>query len=604
MNKINYLDSKRLSRALIAGIRAVIARQDYLNDINVYPVPDRDTGTNLALTLNAIIERIYATHDTTIHSLLASAADAAIEGSRGNSGAIFAQFFVGLSLGAQSIDQEFTTSNFVVAIASAVNHAHKALSEPKEGTILTVMRDFSEAITAYQISQESTGFIRLLASGIERSEKSLANTVNQLKECRKANVVDAGAQGFVDFLHGIADFISTGSIKDLAYTPQDTASDEHVHDISHSIDEKYRYCTECLIHGDDIDQHLLREKLDPLGNSLIIAGTSTKTKIHIHTNDPGHLFDVCRQHGTLQGEKADDMIQQQHSTLKRHQGVVILTDSAADFPEGVIMDLNIHVVPLLITIGKQSYIDKISISPNEFHQAYRQSSHAATTSQPSLGDFKRQYEYLTSHYQSIIALHLPKHGSGTMNTSISAAKMVIKNNEVTVIDTKSVSGGQGLIVQYAAKAAQLGYKHDDIVKMTNLMITKTKQYAFVSDLSYAVRGGRIPQYKKIILDFFKATPIIAFDKNGRPYTFKIIRNNPNKLQKLANHIIKKLDDKKQYLIIIEHCDNVSDAETLLQLFKNSSVNIKQSHIVEASAALGVHAGPGALGVATQEYTEL
>ena len=94
MNKINYLDGKRLSRALIAGIRAVIARQDYLNDINVYPVPDRDTGTNLALTLNAIIERIYATHNTTIHSLLASAADAAIEGSRGNSGAIFAQFFV------------------------------------------------------------------------------------------------------------------------------------------------------------------------------------------------------------------------------------------------------------------------------------------------------------------------------------------------------------------------------------------------------------------------------------------------------------------------------------------------------------------------------
>lgn len=604
MNKINYLDGKRLSRALIAGIRAVIARQDYLNDINVYPVPDRDTGTNLALTLNAIIERIYATHETTIHSLLSSAADAAIEGSRGNSGAIFAQFFVGLSKGAQSIGQEFTTSNFVVAVASAVNHAHKALSEPKEGTILTVMRDFSEAITTHQISEESTGFIRLLAFGIEQSEKSLANTANQLKECRKANVVDAGAQGFVDFLHGIADFIATGSIKDLAYTPQETISDDHTHDISHSIDEKYRYCTECLIHGDRIDQHLLREKLDPLGNSLIIAGTSTKTKIHIHTNDPGHLFDVCRQHGTLKGEKADDMIQQQHSTLKRNRGVAILTDSAADFTDDTTNDVNIHIVPLLITIDSKSYIDKISITPNEFYRAYEQSPDRTKTSQPSLGDFKRQYEYLTSHYESIIALHIPQCSSGTMDTSLNAAKMLTKNNEVTVIDTRHVSAAQGMIVEYAAKAAQLGYDRDTITTMTLNIIKQTKQYAIISDLSYAVKGGRVAKYKQRILNLIKATPILGFSEQGKPILLTIVRNNSKKLIKFIKYINKNLENNSQYRIVIEHCNNIEGANTLLHLARETFTNVEKIDIVEVSPALGVHTGPGALGIATQVITEI
>src|SRR3990167_5906319 len=213
--KILYLDGTRLYRAIVAGIRQVISKQDYLNNINVFPVPDRDTGTNMALTLNAILESTYSFHDASIHALLDNVANAALNGARGNSGAILAQFFQGLSEGAKTVEENMSTKNFVAAIATAVNYAHKALSEPKEGTILTILRDFSDEITHQQLTNNELDFVDLLHSGIERANTSLQHTSNQLKELKKAGVVDAGAQGFVEFLNGIYRFVVNGSIKKL-----------------------------------------------------------------------------------------------------------------------------------------------------------------------------------------------------------------------------------------------------------------------------------------------------------------------------------------------------------------------------------------------------
>ena len=159
--KIVYLDGTRLYRAIVAGIRQVISKQEYLNSINVFPVPDRDTGTNMALTLNAILEGTYSYRSATIHELLDNVANSALNGARGNSGAILAQFFQGLSEGAKTVDRHMTTKNFVAAIATAVNFAHKALSQPKEGTILTILRDFSDEITHQQLANNELDFVDL-----------------------------------------------------------------------------------------------------------------------------------------------------------------------------------------------------------------------------------------------------------------------------------------------------------------------------------------------------------------------------------------------------------------------------------------------------------
>lgn len=214
-NKITYLDGIRLHRAIVAGIREVIARQDYLNKINVFPVPDRDTGTNLALTMNAIIEGTYTFYKPEINQLLEQVADSALNGARGNSGAIFAQFFQGFSEGAHDTHKQMTTRNFVSAIATGVNFAHRALSQPQEGTILTVMRDFSDELTRQQLTNDDIDFVTLFERGLKVAQTSLEKTTKQLKSLRKAGVVDAGAQGLVDFLNGIYQFMLNGAIDSL-----------------------------------------------------------------------------------------------------------------------------------------------------------------------------------------------------------------------------------------------------------------------------------------------------------------------------------------------------------------------------------------------------
>lgn len=603
--KIIYLDGTRFYRAIVAGIRQVISKQEYLNNINVFPVPDRDTGTNMALTLNAILEGTYASHSANINTLLDTVANAALNGARGNSGAILAQFFQGLSEGSSSIGEIMTTKNFVASINTAVNFAHKALSQPKEGTILTILRDFSDEITHHQLANHEVDFVDLLSFGIKRAEKSLQHTCQQLKELKQAGVVDAGAQGFVEFLNGIYQFILTGSIKQLEEELAEVSIIETNQDIPHVIDERFRYCTECLINKQGsrlINQDELRQTLDELGESLIVAGSSAKTKIHIHTNDPDKIFSVCRDYGEVSGEKADDMIRQQKSFVNRKNIVAILTDSAADLPAEITSQLNIHVVPLLINFGKKTYIDKVTITPDEFHQALKNKTIHPTTSQPSFGDFHRQYQYLATHFNAIIALHIPRLISGTLSASEKAAEKLKDKTQITVIDSYNVSAGLGLITLHAAEAALAGFSHDTIINMIKNIISKTELFAVITQLDYLVRGGRLPLKLKKIMDFFKLSPMATIDKEGRVKPHRLFFGRKNLSEKLYKFIRKKIHPGKKYRFAIVHTDCEGEANHLCQLLKLNKVNhIDKIFILPCCASLAVHAGPGGLGIAIQEY---
>jgi DegV family protein with EDD domain len=604
-SKIAYLDGVRLHRAFVAGIREVIGRQDYLNKINVFPVPDRDTGTNMALTLNAIIEGTYSFCKPEINHLLDQVADSALNGARGNSGAILAQFFLGFSEGAKSVDRKMTTKNFVSAITTAVNYAHRALSQPQEGTILTVMRDLSDEFTRQQLNNDDLDFVELFSAGLKAAQTSLDGTVQQLKHLRKAGVVDAGAQGFVDFLTGIYEFMINGSIKDLNESSLQTIDIEIPAEELHlEIDEKYQFCTECLIHGNNIDQNTLREKLEELGNSLIVAGSSKKTKIHIHVNDPSKVFEICSEQGRVTGQKADDMIHQQKSFNHREGSVAILTDSTADFPDGMIADLDVHVVPLVINFGNKTFLDKVSITATEFYHELRRNKIHPKTSQPSFGDFHRQYQYLDSHYNSIISIHVPRASSGTIMASERAAEKCTEDNKtkINVLDSGSFSAGQGLIVRYAAEAAKAGLSHEEIVQCIEDIRGKTKAYAAISDLSYAARGGRVSEKLKKIVDLLHLTPVLGIKDEGKMGAIWMLFGRNNIAKKLVKKLKKQHPINKTYRVVVMHTNNLKGAKALQQAIKNDYPNLDSIDIVDCGAALGAHAGPGAVGVALQTYT--
>lgn len=594
---ITYLDGPRLHRALVAGIQEVISRQDYLNRINVFPVPDRDTGTNMALTLNTIIEETSNNVSTSASTLLESVADAALNGARGNSGAILAQFFQGLSDGTQNIDR-MEPRDFANAVTCGVELSYKALSEPKEGTILTVLTGFLDGLTA-ALARGAEDFANLLEPAITTADKALAATAMTLKEMRKAKVVDAGAQGFMDMLHGILDFIKNGTVRgfyDNLRTPSIDEVDEHIHEFT---DLTHRFCTECLIKGSHIKHDELRAELNNHGNSLIVAGSERKTKVHIHANDPSLIFHICRQYGQTSGEKADDMVRQQQFINKEHAKVAIMTDSGADIPSELIDNLDIHIAPLMITFGTQSYLDKISMSSDQFYKELASNPEHPTTSQPRFSDFHRQYQFINSHYKSIISIHIPRAMSGTINNSEQAAKRIY-NSPVSIIDSLSASTGLGLVVIYAAECAKKGMTHNQILKAVEAIIPQTIFFAAFPNMECAVKGGRVSAGKKRLADTLRLIPVLQVTDTGKVTSAGIVPGRKQFTKKYAKFLLKKIDPTKSYRASIAHGDAETDAAELKALLQTSHPHIKECFVMPCGAALGVHAGPGALAVAFQE----
>ena len=594
MAKIAYIDGIRWHRALIAGANNVLSRQEYLNKINVFPVPDGDTGTNMAFTLTAIIESTMNKIHPNADQMLAYFADAALDGARGNSGVILAQFFQGLSDGSVGIEK-MTPEKFAIALEYGSKYARQALATPQEGTILTIITDFSNHIIKL-ISTNDYDFETLLQLGIKEAEKSLKNTPNLLPILKKSGVVDAGAQGFVDLLNGILHYINNGNLKDFDnVAPNKKININHQNNNVEFAKSKFRFCTECLVKGNKIDHKKIREALQEYGDSLVIAGSRTKTKLHIHTNNTLAVFNICKKFGILSGEKADDMWKQQ-KTKKTNSTIAIVTDSGADIPDEI--DLDIHIVPVRYNFGSNSYIDKISQSPKEFYHELETNSNHPQTSQPTPGDFRRQYQYLQSHYDSIISIHIPKNMSGTYQSALNASKYV-NNATISIKDGFSASVGLGLIVMKSAKLVNDGKSFNEINDKFNDIVTSTSLYVVVNDLNYIVKGGRLPKWVKNIADFFHFRPIMTTKTDGKMGAAGIIKGKNNLTKKLGKFILNKLDNNKSYDISIGHCNVLNNGEKLKSIIQNSHKNINDLYLIDMGCALGVHAGPGSLAIAIQ-----
>ncbi|HWP95163.1 MAG TPA: DegV family protein [Gammaproteobacteria bacterium] len=598
--RVAYLDGARLRRGLMAGIHRVISRQDYLNRINVFPVPDGDTGTNIAFTLNSILAGMAQSVERHVGRLLAAVADAALDGARGNSGAILAQFFQGFS-DAASDAEELTLESFASAVKSGAEYARDALAEPREGTLVSVLRDFAEALADYVARTHEADFLAALEHGLARAEVSLADTPNHLAVLKKAGVVDAGAQGFVDLVRGVVDFAKNGSLRSLP--PLDLA---HIGEyaeqaVSHEADLSHRYCTECVITGEDIDRRKLRERLTAIGSSLVIAGGKSKVKVHVHVNEPGEVFRIAGLFGHVSGQKADDMRQQsREAAATGERGVAIITDSGADIPDELLDQLNIHVVPVRVHFGDHGYLDKVSLTADEFYELLRTSPHHPKTSQPAPGDFRRQFQFLGSHYDAVVSINLTSRVSGTCQAAQSAAART-DGVAVTVIDSRNVSAGQGLLVAYAAECARAGMDAPAIVAAVETMRNRTFTFGVLRDLTYAVRGGRVAASKKVLADLLKVTPVLKTTPDGRVTTGGVLFGRRNPVEQFARFVARRANPSRTWRVLVCHANCPSDGARLLDLLRRALPRLENAWLVDLGSALGAHAGPGALVVGLQDY---
>jgi DegV family protein with EDD domain len=592
------LDGLRLNRALKAGIARLLSRQEHLNKINVFPVPDGDTGTNLALTMHAVLGTLQRTPDDHAGKTLTRIADAALDGARGNSGAILAQFFLGLCDRLGHLGR-LSAQDFAEGVRGGADYARESLSEPREGTILTVLTDFARELHAVQ-REGARDFAALLRRGVQAAQVSLERTTFQLEALRKANVVDAGAQGFVELISGMTEYIASGTEDEPdVIVPALSEAESAEVTAGQEEDLAYRYCTECVVTAADLDRRHLREQLSTLGGSLVVAGRQGKARVHIHVNDPAAVFRVAARFGAVTGEKADDMQRQQHSAHLAGRRVAIVTDSAADIPEDELDRLDIHLVPMRVNFGDRSYLDKVGLTPEEFFAELRSNPEHPKTSQPPPGDFRRQFEFLASHFDAVVSINITRQASGTCAAAETAASRVSTHGKVTVIDSMNASLGQGLVAMYAAECAQAGYDAARVIEATRAIVPKTWTWGLVGSLEFAVRGGRVPRWVKNVTDRLQLMPILHNDRKGRVSAGSVLFGRSRLREKFARFVRRRMHDDRKYRLLVGHADCEAEGQWLLEQLSTDSV--VSARLLPLGCTLGAHGGPGMLVVGLQEY---
>ncbi|NKI34253.1 DegV family EDD domain-containing protein [Wenzhouxiangella sp. XN79A] len=595
-----HIEAEQLQNALLAGIAHVQSRRDLLNRINVFPVPDGDTGTNLLFTLQSVRKRLSSRPAEAVPRVLDDVADAALDGARGNSGAILAQFFHGVSESCRDCHR-FDAHQLARSAKAGAVSAWSAMSKPVAGTMPTVLEDFGDALV--QGVEAGVHDIRdLFARARKAAHASLERTPDQLPVLREAGVVDAGAQGFVDLIDGIWRYLRSGRLPEGLETVQPVAgAGAPAHAEAGPLD--HRFCTECLIDGDELDVDGLRERLDAMeASSLVVAGGGRRARVHIHTNKPGDVFRVCAEFGEIRQQKADDM-SRQHGLINQRGTIAVVTDSAADLPAAEIDRLGIHSVPLRLFFGDTEYLDKLSMQPSAFYRKIAGSDVHPQTSQPPPRDFRRQFELLTSHGHEVISIHISGKLSGTLQSAEQTAGRLGDEAPITVYDSLNAACGQALLTLWAAEAAAAGWSRREIVSGLDELGPKTRTFALARDLSWGVRGGRVKPWMEGVARHLRLNPVLANSVDGRLTARGVVRGRGEQaVRRFARFLVRRMDAGVTYRILISQADCVDDARLLRELLLTAHPEVDACWIEDASPAVGVHAGPGCLIVGLQPWT--
>ena len=589
-----------LRAALIAGSRAVIAKRDELNRINVFPVADGDTGTNMAFTFAAVLESATAARGMSADRVLRNAAMSAVDGARGNSGAIVAQFFYSLSEALQG-HARISLAALSQAVTQAALGARRALAQPREGTVLSVITDFAKGLSERVTNTQLSAFF---GRGLSAARRALARTPSQLAVLAEHGVVDAGGSGFVSFLEGVQQFVDRGrDALTVVGAPLVIEMQRHDHGHNHDSDNiaacagQYRFCSECLL--ENVATEALRAALtDFAHDSLVLAGGLERAHLHAHTDDPAALFELAANFAKVSQRKAEDMHAQVRAKRNR-AAVAIVCDTLADLPVSEIERLYIHCVSVRVNFGNDEFIDRITLSPEQFYRRLRLDPTPVRTSQPPSGEFRRLFDQLSSFHQEILCLNISSALSGTYQAACAAARHG-GSGKAQVFDTRNAAAGEALIILDAAEAAQAGQSAAQIIQRSSEMRSRTTTFALITDASYGARGGRLPRWLVPITRVFRMSLIISSNAAGKIEPRGVLWGRRALPERFAAWALRQVEPGAALKVIVGHCDAGDAAKHLAYAVQTNARHvIAACHLVEAGTGIGAHAGPGSLVLGVQ-----
>ncbi|MDX2194292.1 MAG: DegV family protein [Gemmatimonadales bacterium] len=590
---LTHVDGPRLSRSVYAASDWVAAGREEINRINVFPVPDGDTGTNFSLTLRAVADALRALGDAPLPETARIMARAAVLGARGNSGMMLAQFLHGFQ---EAIgDREHaTTRDIAAAVRRGADRLYASLDDPREGTILTVARESAAAAErAADAHAEVRPFMRALLEG---AELSLAGTPKLMAALREAGVVDAGGKGFVRMIEGVVRLLEGDPILPATGPVDQGLAPAALVEVAAERD--FQFCTEVLVRGEQLPPaNEVRAQLHRFGGSLVVATMQDILKVHIHTDDPQEVFAYVGQWGTVTFTKADDM-RAQHRALKHveQRPVAIVTDSTCDLPDAILDRHHMQVVPLQVVFADgRTYRDRVELRTDEFYRRLREEKVLPTTSQPAPAEFARAYRDGREAADAVVAVLVSSGLSGTYQSGLAAARATGLAG-VHVVDSRSASFGTGMLALRAAELAESGWTATAIAAELDRVRRQSGMFLTVDRFDNLLRSGRVSRGRAWLGGLLDVKPILTFNEEGRLLPVDRVRGRERVVPRVLELLEQRLAARPQKLRFgIAHAEAPEAAERLRTALA-AAFRPRDVLVGPATGVIGTHVGPGAWAV--------
>lgn len=474
--EITSINSKLLARMFLAGAKNLDSKKDWINELNVFPVPDGDTGTNMTMTIMSAAKEVSSLTEPTMAELAKAISSGSLRGARGNSGVILSQLFRGFCKVIKEYD-EIDVTILCEACQKAVETAYKAVMKPKEGTILTVAKGAAEK--ALELSDETEDVVTFVEGVIKQAEYVLDQTPEMLPVLKQAGVVDSGGQGLVQVLKGAYDALIG---KEIDYTIEGAPTGAAPAKISAETEAeiKFGYCTEFIIvlnaPMSDNEEHAYKAFLESIGDSIVVVADDEIVKTHVHTNDPGLALQKALTFGSLSKIKIDNMREEhQEKLIKDSQKLAAQQKAEEEAYEAAQADEKISNMP-----AKEMGFVSVSIGEG-MNEVFRGLGvdyliEGGQTMNPSTEDMLNAIEHVNAKTVFI----LPNNKNIIM--AANQAVDLVEDKQIIVIPTKTIPQGITALVNYIPDHSAEENKEQMIAEIENV---KTGQ------VTYAVRDTEI-----------------------------------------------------------------------------------------------------------------
>jgi len=560
-------------KAHIAGVERIAAWSDVLDDINVFPVADGDTGRNLITSLTPL-RYLEKDLEDTIHKLLLSA--------RGNSGNIAVQFFSGL-LTADSY------ANLAQAAKSGRDQAWQAVSKPMPGTMLTVLDTLVDFLEKSDF-ENNTEYVDRIINLLEESVKSTPELLPKLKQ---AGVVDSGALGMYIFLEGF--------FKNLIGQHNEFRPISAIFQGSLEISPSYQvqmeegYCVDTVIqYNENTDEKINR--LSQYGESVVVIPHKDYLKVHLHTSSSREARAQIESLGAIVNWTDDNIGSQIKNFTRLHrQGAVhIMTDAAGSVTREDSRELDLTLLDSYIIAGEKSLPETL-FSPAELYQTMRQGVRVST-SQASVFERHQYYQRILTQYPKVLYLCVGSVFTGNYDVAVDWKAQNDPEDRLTVIDTGAASGRLGAIVIATARYAAQTQDPEAVINFAQSAVGKCEEYVFLDRLKYLAAGGRLTKSSAFFADMFHVKPIISPTAEGAKKV-GAVKNRSAQLKFALDKLAETFDKESSPFIMLEHSDNRDWVNDTVKQEIQARYPSADIILQPLSLTSGVHMGPGTWAVA-------